>query len=434
MDNGSISNRGDRRQIISWALYDFANSSFTTLVVTFIFSVYFTQRIATSPEHGTILWSRAVNVSALIAALITPLLGAIADHSARKKFFLLVTTVQCIVFTTLLFFVGPGETTQALLFFVIANIGFEAGYVFYNAFLPEISTPQTIGRVSGIGQAMGYAGGLLCLFIALGMVRGGWPGEGDLPIRATNLLVAVWFLIFCIPAFLYLKEPVRSGGLGIVAATQQGFQRLRVTFGRLRSYREVAKLLLAHLVYNDGLVTVFSFASIFAAAVFGMTTKDLIILGIALNVAAALGSLAFGFLNDRIGGKRTITITLVALIIATIWGASAQSVGGFWAAAILLGIMVGPNQSASRSLLGVLVPENKHGEFFGFFAFSGKLASLLGPLLYGTVVQVTGSQRWAMGSIIVFFFVGLILLQFVREKEGIELAASESAEGRQETS
>ena len=418
----------DRRQTLSWSLYDFANSSFTTLVVTFIFSVYFTRKIALDPEHGTILWSRAVNISAFIAALITPLLGAIADHSGRKKLFMAAMTIQCVVFTTLLFFVAEGETTRALIFFVLANIGFEAGNVFYNAFLPEISTPSTIGRVSGMGQALGYGGGLICLFLALGMVRGWVPSEGDLHIRATNLLVAVWFLLFSIPAFLFLKEPPRNRGLGVGAAAGEGFRRLAMTFRRLRSYREVVKLLVARLIYNDGLVTVFSFASIFAAATFGMDTNQLIILGIGLNVAAGIGSYTFGFVNDRIGGKKTITITLVALIIATAGGAFASSISMFWAAALLLGLMVGPNQSASRSLLGLLVPENKHGEFFGFFAFSGKLASMLGPFLYGTILQQTGSQRWAMGSIIIFFFVGLILLQFVREREGIELAQRESAE------
>ncbi len=184
--------RNRRRDIFVWALYDFGNSAFTTLIVTFIFSAYFTQAIASDPERGAILWSRAVNVSALAVALLSPLLGAMADFSGRKKRFLLAATLVCVVPTLLLFFPGRGDVLTALVLFAIANIGFEGGYVFYNAFLPEISTRETIGRVSGFGQGLGYFGGLAALLIALGMVKGWVPKTGDLNVRSTNLLVAGW--------------------------------------------------------------------------------------------------------------------------------------------------------------------------------------------------------------------------------------------------
>lgn len=409
-----------RREIFAWSFYDFANSAFTTLVVTFIFSAYFTEAIASDPDRGTILWSRAVNISALIVALSTPLLGAIADFSGRKKAFLFLMTVLCVIFTALLFFVGPGTTTRALLFFVIANVGFEACNVFYNAFLPEIATKETIGRVSGYGQALGYAGGLVCLVIALGMIRGWLPTANDFAIRATNILVAVWFAAFSIPFWLVIKERKPEGRHSVLSATRESFARLAATFRNLRNYSEAFKLLVARMIYNDGLVTVFSFAAIFTAAAFGMSTDQRIVLGITLNVVAGIGAYALGFVNDRIGGKKTIVITLVVLIVATLLGASAPSVKEFWIAAIILGFMVGPNQAASRSLLGLLIPEEKHAEFFGFFAFSGKLASLLGPLTYGVVLDATGSQRYAMGSIVMFFFVGLVLLYWVDEKKGMQ--------------
>jgi UMF1 family MFS transporter len=412
--------RNSRRDIVAWALYDFGNSAFTTLVVTFIFSAYFTQAIASDPERGAILWSRAVNASALAVALLSPLLGAMADFSGRKKLFLFGATMLCVVPTFLLFFPGRGDVVSALVLFAIANVGFEAGYVFYNAFLPEISTRETIGRVSGFGQGLGYFGGLAALLIALGMVRGWVPKTGDLNVRATNLLVAGWFVVFALPLLLFLRErrdPDRPRlGFGALAST--GFRRLGGTIRHLRTYRDAAKLIVARMIYNDGLVTVFSFASIFAAATFGLTTEQLIVFGIVINIVSGVGSFLLGPVTDRIGGKRTILITLVVLVIATILGATAATIRQFWVSAILLGLMVGPNQAASRSLLGLLTPEEKHAEFFGFFAFSGKLASVAGPLLYGVTLQATSSQRMAMGSILIFFLVGAAILVFVRDPVG----------------
>lgn len=417
-----------RTEIVAWSLYDFANSAFTTLIVTFIFSNYFTNVVASDPTRGTILWSRAVNVSAVVVALLMPLLGAIADYSGRKKLFLGACTAVCASSTIFLFLAKPGTEVTALVFFVIANIGYEASYVFYNAFLPEISTKETIGRVSGFGQGLGYIGGLLCLLIALGMVSGWITSADHLAVRATNLLVAAWFVLFSIPTFLFLEERRPEGRHSIVQATRAAFGRLADTARQFRRYREAAKLLIARMIYNDGLVTVFSFASIFAGAVFGMGTSDLIKMGLVLNVVSGIGSWALGPVNDRIGGKKTITITLLALIVATVLGAAAKTVGVFWVAAIILGLMIGPNQAASRGLLGVFVPAKKHAEFFGFFAFSGRLASVLGPFAYGTVLQLTHSQRWAMASIGVFFVAGLALLALVDEKKGIELGAEAESE------
>lgn len=412
------------RAVAAWCLYDFANSAFTTLIVTFIFSAYFAQKIASDPQHGTILWSRAVNVSAFVVAVATPFLGAIADFMGRKKLFLLVSTVLCSASTAMLFFVHQGEVVRALVFFVVANVGFEAGNVFYNAFLPEVSTRETIGRVSGTGWALGYGGGLLALLIALGMIRGWLPSTNALNIRATNLVSAGWMLLFAMPFFFLVHEERREHGLPLGALLAEGARRIVRTTMHLRRYREAAKLLLARLVYNDGLDTVFAFASIFAATTFGFKTEELIILGIALNVVSGLGAFVFGFVNDRIGGKRTIAISLVFLLVATAVGASAQTRTTFWIAAILLGIMIGPNQAASRSLLGLFIPEDKHAEFFGFFAFSGKLASLAGPLVYALVLGSTGSQRLAMASIGVFFLVGFVLLMLVDEKEGLAAASA----------
>ena len=411
-----------RSEIVSWSLYDFANSAFTTLIVTFIFSTYFTQAIAADDVSGTLIWSRAVNISAIIVALSTPVLGAIADFSCRKKLFLLIATLQTVIFTSLLFFMRPGMVLAAALLFVIANVGFEAAQVFYNAFLPQISTSKNIGRISGYGWSLGYVGGLAALFIAFGMVRGWLPEDDFFNVRATTLLVAVWMALFSIPIFMFLRERGTPHAVDRGSYIREGFRRVAETFRTLRHHREAAKLLLARLIYNDGLVTIFAFAAIYAAAVFGMTTQDIIFLGIIINIAAAAGAFGLGYVNDWIGGKWTIAITLVVLIAAGILGAAAQTRTGFWIAAVFIGLMVGPNQAASRSLLGTMIPEDKLGEFFGFFAFSGKLASVAGPFTYGAVVAATRSHRAAIASVVVFFVIGFIVLMFVDERAGIAAA------------
>lgn len=411
-----------RPDAVAWMFYDFGNSAFTTLVVTFIFSAWFTQGIATDPDRGTVLWSHAVNVSSILVALTAPFLGAIADVSGHRRTLLLAMTLLCVVPTAILFFPQRGDVGLALVAFVIANYAFEAAIVFYNAYLPEVSTPRTIGRVSGAGQALGYVGGLLCLVIALGMIRVWLPDTGGLNVRSTNLLVAGWYLVFAVP-LLSTRSAPREGRRSTGEAIRGAGRQLLGTAAHLRTYRHAARLILARLIYNDGLVTVFAFAAIYAAAVFGMTTADLIVMGISINVAAAMGSWLFGFVDDRIGGKKTIAITLVVLIGVTAVGATTESRTVFWIVALVLGAMVGPNQAASRSLLGSFTPASKRGEWFGFFAFSGRLASVAGPLVYGLVIGASGSQRAAMGSIIVFFVVGLLILSTIDEDEGRATAA-----------
>ncbi len=409
------------RRVLSWAFFDFGSSAFNTLMVTFVFNVYFVRVLVGDPQHGTVLWTRAINISAVTVALLGPVLGAIADYSAKKKLFLVLFSLQAIIFTSLLFFVGPGSAVPAMILFMIANTGFEASNIFYSAFLPEVTEPRLLGRVSGFGFFVGYMGGLLALALGLGMVKGWLPDTNHLNVRATILLVAVWYLVFSLPMFFLVKEQavpraIKGGYL------RHGFSRLAETVRHAGHYREAGKLLIARMVYNDGLVTIIAMAAIYANAVLGMTLEQVLTMAIALNVAAGIGAFAFGYLDDRIGGKKTIAISLVLLAVAGIIGVSTNTVRGFWVAATLIGLMMGPNQSASRSLLARLVPEHKHGEFFGLYAFSGKMSSIFGPLVYGTVVATTGNHKLAMSSIIGFFVVGFVLLQLVKEREGIELA------------
>ncbi len=419
---------GSRGEVVAWASYDFANSAFTTLVVTFIFNQYFAEVIVGDSVRGGVIWGRAVTVSALIIALMMPVIGAIADFSGRKKRFLLVSTLLCVGFTAGLFWMRPGDVWLAAVIFVLANVAYEATQALYNAFLPEVATKENIGRVSGLGWGLGYIGGLICLALALGMVRGWLPDEGFLDVRATNLLVAGWFLVFSLPMFLVVRERAERRAAPAGGYARAGFRRVRETFRQLRRYREAMKLMVARMVYNDGLTTIFTMAAIYLGGVYGLTPAETLPIAVGVNLTAGVSAIGFGFVDDRIGGKKTILITLVVLLVAVVVAAWAPDVKRFWIAAILVGAMVGPNQAASRSLLGSFIPARKQGELFGLYAFSGKLASIAGPLAYTTVLAATGSHRAAMITIAGFFLVGLVLLTTVREEEGIALAEELSAE------
>jgi UMF1 family MFS transporter len=413
--------RARRREVLAWCLYDFGSSAFNTLILTFIFSLFFAQVIAPDYNTGTVWWTRAVNLSALAVAFITPVLGAIADSSGRKKAFLVAFAAQSILFTVLLFFAGTSNAMLALGLFVLANIGFEAANVFYWAFLPDVSDDSNIGRISGLGFFLGYVGGLISLVLALQMIERWVPRTDHLNVRSTLLLVAAWFVVFAVPMFLWVKQrTVAQHEPG--NPLRIGFHRLHQTLRHARHFKEAGKLLLARMIYNDGLATIIAVAAIYLGAVFDMEMREVLTMAIGLNVFAGLGALAFGFVDDKIGGKKTILISLVLLIIGTIIGTRVTTIGGFWFAAAIIGLMMGPNQAASRSLLSKLVPDEKQAEFFGLYSFSGKVSSLLGPLVYGSVVGATGDHKLAMTSIISFFVVGGFVLLFVREREGMRLA------------
>jgi UMF1 family MFS transporter len=421
-----------RRATWSWCFYDWANSSFTTLVVTFIYATYFTQAFAENEARGTALWSRGIVVSSILIALLSPILGSFADRGGTRRAFLITSTLICVGATTLLAFLTPDlpfAVWLALGTFVVGNVAFEVGMVFYNAFLPSVSTPATLGRISGRGWGLGYIGGLLCLVVALF----GFVGLGDAPpwiplardaglhVRATNLLVAGWFLLFSLPMLLWVRDPPLAAALVRKASVRGAYDDLSATFGRLLHFPQVFRFLLARLVYNDGLVTIFAFGGIYAAGTFGMEFSEVIVFGIALNLAAGIGAWVFGFVDDRLGGKNTVQISLFALLTAALLAVLAPTKTLFWVAGIMVGIFAGPNQAASRSVMARIVPAQHENEFFGFFAFSGKATAFLGPLLLGLASDAFG-QRAGVSTVMIFFVLGIVLLARVNEQEGARQA------------
>ena len=420
------------KAIFSWCLYDFANSPFTTLIVTFIYSTYFTKAIAENEIIGTALWSKGVTISAILVAILSPIMGAMADRGGYRKSFLLVMTAIAILGSAFLYKFLPGQVMQVLFWFIIANFAFEMGMVFYNAFLPDIAPPNKIGRISGYGWSLGYVGGLIAMFIALiGFIYPkvpwfGFSTENGENIRATNLLVSVWFLIFSLPIFIWVKEDksqVSKSEKNIIASS---LRQLVNTFHEIKRFRQIVRLLLARLFYNDGLITIFAFGGIYAAGTFHFSFTEIMIFGIVLNIAAGAGAFTLGFLDDRIGGKKTIQISLYGLIIAAIIAVFSPNKIFFWIAGIIVGIFSGPNQAASRSLMGRFIPPDKENEFFGFFAFSGKATAFMGPFLLGTLTQFFNSQRVGVSAVLLFFIVGALFLVIVDEKEGKMLANREN--------
>ncbi len=421
--------------VFSWVLYDFANSAFPTLVLTFVFSTYFVSVVAAEAAlPGDTIWQFVIAVSGITVAVVSPPLGAVADRGGLKRQFLIGASLVSISATALLWFVGPGDVWLGIVLFLVANTAFETGLVFYNAFLPDLNRPSQMGQISGYGYALGYVGGLLAL--AMGLVGfvlpDAWFGfdqESGANIRATNLLVAVWFLVFSIPQFLFVREvrhaPPEDVPVGELVG--QSFGQLAATYREVLQYPQVLRFLIARLLYNDGLVTIYAFGGIYATLVFGFDSEELLYFGIALNVTAGIGSFAMGFLDDVIGGKRTVIVSILGLLLATIGTIVAWDKTSFFVAALFLGIWVGPNQSASRSFMGRIVPADKENEFFGFFAFSGKATSFIGPLLLAFATWLTGDQRFGVAAIAVLLIAGLAILWLVDEEAGI--AQAQRSEG-----
>jgi len=580
-------NKNYKRTIFSWSMYDFANQPFTTLIITFIFSAYYTQAIAPNIHDGTFLWSIGITITALFVALISPLMGAIADQGGYRKTLLIFWTWVCIAGSFFLFFSYEGQIYRTLFWVVIANIGFEMGSVFCNAYLPHIAPKEKVGRISGYGWSLGYVGGLIALMVSLFLfvqpekpvfdlkkrssvnsvvvnienieagdgftrfmisssnntvidsINMGMPiklinfsltdtsafmpniiynsqtelhtvayvekgtnsfivfgnhlnfknhknrtiqligpphwskhdrsmlseltghlfdenkefeirgpvydngqhlgtlcyyRDGRLKvvnesgineksikhsgenIRAISIFVAIWFIVFTVPTFLWLKDRRVERRLSF-ALIKNSYSQIRTTFQEIRNYRHIVRFLLARVLYNDGLVTIFSFGGIYASGTFGFSFNEVMYFGIALNVAAGLGAFLCGFLDDMIGGKNTIQLSNLGLIIACLLAVFTTSVTVFWIAGILIGLCSGPNQASSRSLMSRFTPKEKQNEFFGFFAFSGKATAFIGPLMLGILTKEFGSQRFGVAIVVVLVMAGAYILQGLDENE-----------------
>ncbi|HEV2853962.1 MAG TPA: MFS transporter [Thermoanaerobaculia bacterium] len=412
-----------RREIVSWAMFDFANSSYTTVIVSVAFGIYFTRLVA--PEgRGDSLWGLAILLGNLLVLLLSPVVGAVADDSGRKKLFLAFTYATCVAGTALLWLVTPGRTVLGLGLFVLSFVGFSFGENLAAAFLPEISTPENVGRVSGFGWGLGYFGGLACLVVVMPLLKGGYRLENLGNLRLAWVATALFFLVAALPTFLFLRERAPRGSGTALEYVRAGFGRIASTAHSVRHFSELVRFLSVFFVYSLGLTSVIAFAGIFAERTLHFTSSEVIYLFIALQLTSAGGAFLFGFLQDRMGASRTIQITLVIWILVCVGVYFCQTKALFWWLALGAGLGIGSLQSASRGLVGLFSPPEKSGEFFGFWGLAGKGAYMLGPFIFGLISTATGSQRVAILSTALFFIAGLIGMAFVNEKRGQAEAAS----------
>lgn len=414
---------------LSWCLYDFANSAFPTLISTVAYAVYFSEVVAGGGADGPLWWGLAITASMIIIGVLSPLVGAVADHSASKKKWLFFFASLCVVSTAGLFLVGPGDLAAGTILFVLANIGFAGGNGIYNGFLPELSDEGSVGRLSGYGFALGYAGGLLALALCLPLLSGGLGPDNQTSFRSSFVVTALWFALFSVPIFLWMRERAVASsvtpGTTLLAA---GYARLKETFKRVRKLTDLFEFLAAFLIYNDGIETVIYFSSIYAVSVLGFSMLETVWLFMAVQATALVGAVVFGHVTDRIGAKRTILITLAlwsAVVTAAFFTTSKAQ---FWGIALVAGIGLGSNQAASRGLVRFFIPAGKDAEFYGFFALCGKFSAVLGPAVYGVVAKLSGDQRIAILSVLAFFVTGALLLTRVDVERGRRTAREFPAE------
>ena len=415
---------------VSWALYDWANSSFAAVVSTFVFPAYLARQVAADPTAGTAQWGYTVGIAGIVVALLAPVLGAVADRLGRRKPLLAGFTLLCVLSTSALWWAAPGEDwlVPALLLAGLATVAAELAFVFYNAMLPSLTSGDRLGRWSGWAWGLGYAGGIASLSLALfGFVREdawfGLPRDEAEHVRGTFVLVAVWYGVFALPLFL-LTPDEPAAGRGIGRAVREGLRQLRQLLGEIRHYSAILRFLVARIFFIDGLAAIFTFGGIYAAGTFGMNEEGVLLFGIALNVTAGVGAAGFAWIDDWIGGKRTILISLVGLLLTGTALLVVQATTWFWAFGMTLGLFVGPVQAAGRSYMARVAPAHLRNQMFGLFAFSGKATTFAAPLLVGWVTGLFGSQRAGMSVIMVFLLVGFLIMWTVPADRRAESAAA----------
>lgn len=432
--------RSTRRERVAWYLYDFGNSAYAAVVLLAVYSAYFKDQVVGGAE-GSRLWGISLGIAMLVVAVISPVLGAVADFSGAKKRFLVFFTALACIGTLLLFFVGPGDIFTGMLFFIMAEIGYRSSQVFYNSLLPEIANEEDIGRISGMGWAIGSLGGIICLIIILALIM---LIGGEFIIRLSFLITAAFYLLSSLPIFFWLKEKAKpQKPEGSESYLRIGFKRVVDTFKAVRNFREFIKFMIAFLIYNDGIIMALDFAAILGAVLYGMDQQQLIFLMIAVQVTSVVGAYLFGELADRIGPKKSLIISLIAMIAAVTAMLFNKTLTGYFIIASFAGFALTGVQSVSRAIIGLFSPAGQSAEFYGFFAVAGRTSSFIGPTLYGilaaevaqmyvsrgmdVVLAEQSGQRAALFSVLAFLIVGFIALLVVNERRAKEDALKATA-------
>ena len=418
-----------KREVFGWAMYDFANSGYTTVVLTAVFAAYFVGGVAQKAAWATFAWTAALSVSYAIVMLTMPSIGAYADRHAAKKRLLMISTACCVVATLGLVLVGPGMVALAVVLIVLSNTFYSYGESLTASFLPELARPEALGKVSGWGWSFGYFGGMLALGLSLGFVL--WAqGQGmsaDKFVPITMLITAAIYGGAALVTFRLLKErAVPQADRPHTPGLRAALADMKQNFMQARGYTDFMWLLACAVFYQGGVAVTIALAAIYAEQVIGFAPQETMALILALNLAAAFGAFGFGYLQDRIGHKLALGITLVAWIATCVLASVVTTKGAFWYAAALAGLCMGSSQSAGRAMVGLLAPPKQLAQFYGLWTFATRLASIVGPLTYGAITWATGGdQRTAILSTAVMFIIGLVLLAPLNMERGRRAALAQ---------
>jgi UMF1 family MFS transporter len=401
------------REVWAWSMYDFANSAYTTVVITAVFSAYFVAGVAGNAPWATFAWTAALSVSYAAILVTGPLIGAWADAHAAKKPLLLVTTAGCVAFTALLYFAQPGAVALALALLILSNYFFGAGENLIAAFLPELADSRAMGRVSGWGWSFGYLGGLAALGICLlYLLNTKAPASETVPV--TMLITAAFFVLAAVPTFLFLRERALPQ-----PRMENPWARVKQTLRHARAYIDLRRFLVCILFYQAGITAVVALAAIYAEQAMKFTTEQTITLILVVNITAAVGAFGFGYLQDAVGHVRAVAITLVGWIAMVVLAGLSESATTFWLAANLAGLCMGSAQAAGRAVVGYLAPPARLAEFFGLWGLAVKAASIFGPLTYGAVTLLfPGNHRLGIFVTGIYFVIGLVLLRGIDVERG----------------
>ncbi len=399
----------NKKHIISWALFDFANSSYSAVIVSVIFPVYYVNAIVGNKSGlGDLWWGRAISISMAIVALSSPFLGGIADYSGIRKRLLFVYTLISVSAIAGLSALEKGMVFEGFMLIILANIGMEGGLVFYNSFLPMIVPKEYHGRVSAWGFGIGYAGSILSLLVALPLIKSG-------KFELTWQMVAAFFFIFSMPAFIFLPSNIKSG-FSMFKAGIKGFRQTIKTLKEIGGKRNPRRFLLAYLIYEDGVNTVIVFSSIFAATTLGFSHEELIALYLIVQASALIGAFVMAKPSDAWGHKKVVMLALIMWTLVAVTAFFVHTKTQFWLLASFAGLWLGTVQSATRALYTRFVPKGKEAEYFGAYSLVGKSSAIAGPLVFGYISTAFGSQRPAILSLVAFFLIGLVILKSVKEE------------------
>jgi len=413
---GALADDVRLREVWAWSMYDFANSGYTTVVITAVFSAYFVGSVADKAPWATFAWTAALSVSYAAVMLTAPLVGAWADARAAKKRLLFLATVGCVLFTAALWFAVPGAVVLALVLVALSNFFFATGENLIAAFLPELASSEAMGRVSGWGWSFGYLGGIVSLALCLAYIT--WAQKQGLPagefVPVTMLITAALFALAALPTFLFLRERTPPQ-----PSQSRPWPRVLATLRQAVRFRDLRRFMLCILFYQAGISAVIALAAIYAQQAMGFTTQQTIMLILVVNFTAAAGAFAFGYLQDRIGHVKAMAITLAGWILMIGIAYAAEGAPAFWVAANIAGLCMGSSQAAGRAMVGYLAPPARLAEFFGLWGLAVKTASIFGPLTYGAVTWMfDGNHRLAMLAVGAYFVVGLVLLSGIDMTRG----------------